>query len=94
MINIWASPQLLGEISIKLLVTCVTKVWKRVQRWKRNLFSIGGREVLVKAVLEAIPSYLISLFKVPKRLCNENKTIMSRFLWGSSNGKKKIAWVR
>ncbi|PON76875.1 Endonuclease/exonuclease/phosphatase [Parasponia andersonii] len=44
--------------------TIKDKVWKRVQGWRRGLFSLGGKEVLIKSILQAVPNYVISLFKL------------------------------
>ena len=43
----------------------------RLQGWKEKLLSQAGREVLIKAVIQAIPTYAMSCFKFPMRLCDE-----------------------
>ncbi|KAK3204646.1 hypothetical protein Dsin_018692 [Dipteronia sinensis] len=45
------------------------RVWKKVRNWKGNLFSFGGKEVLIKAVALAIPTYTMSIFQLPSGLC-------------------------
>ncbi|KAF5442562.1 hypothetical protein F2P56_035206, partial [Juglans regia] len=49
----------------------------------RIVFCRGaGKEVLIKAVLQAIPSYTMSVFKLPKKLCKEINIILSKFWLG------------
>lgn len=46
------------------------KIWKSVQGWKRSLFSIGSKDILIKSIGQAIPSYMMSVFKFPKKPCD------------------------
>mgnify|MGYP004722961417 CR=1 FL=1 len=55
-----------------------------------KLLSTAGKEVLLKAVAMALPTYTMSCFKMPIRLCKELSTMMANFWWGEENGKKKM----
>jgi hypothetical protein len=46
------------------------QVWKKVQGWMEQCLSTGGKEVLIKAVAQAIPTYSMSSFKLLRGLCN------------------------
>lgn len=48
-----------------------SKVGKVLQGWMENLFSSGGKEILIKAIAQAIPSYTMSCFKLPSGLCED-----------------------
>ncbi|KAL0011890.1 hypothetical protein SO802_006998 [Lithocarpus litseifolius] len=41
------------------------RVWRKLQRWEGKLLSQAGREVLIKAVIQAIPTYAMGCFKLP-----------------------------
>ena len=38
------------------------KVCKKLQMWKAKMFSIGGREILIKAIAQATSTYATSVF--------------------------------
>jgi hypothetical protein len=69
------------------------RVWKRVQGWLELLLSAGGKEVLIKSVAQAIPTYSMSCFKLPRGLCHHINSLLRNFWWGSKEGKRKTCWV-
>ena len=70
------------------------RVWKKLQGWEEKLLSQASREVLIKAVAQAIPTYTMNCFKLPIGLCNELEGLIRRFLWGQRGDRRKIHWVR
>lgn len=69
------------------------RVWKRVQGWMVSSLSVRGKEVLIKAVAQAIPTYSMSCFKLPRGLCESINNVLRKFWWGSKEGKRKTRWV-
>lgn len=65
----------------------------RLSRWKASSLSIGGRVVLIKAVMESLPTYYFSLFIAPAKVINSLEGIIRRFLWGGDSETSKIHWV-
>ncbi|XP_042972999.1 uncharacterized protein LOC122304801 [Carya illinoinensis] len=66
------------------------RVWQRVNNWKNKLLSPAGKEVLLKAVIQAIPNYYMNVFRLPKKLCTEIAVVMARFWWGYKANDKRI----
>ena len=64
--------------------------WSVDWGWRAPLLSCGGRLVLLKAVLSAIPTYYMSLFRVPMRIRKCMEAIMRDFFWHGV----EIDWTR
>lgn len=64
----------------------VDKVRKKVKGWKERTLSEAGKEVLIKAVTQAIPTYIMGYYRMPKGLCLDIESIMEKFWWGSKEG--------
>jgi hypothetical protein len=54
---------------------------------------INIRGTLIKVVAQAIPTYLMSSFLLPKGLCNQLEGMASSFWWGSNVDKRKVHWI-
>ena len=65
----------------------------RCEVLKEKMLSVGGREILIKAIAQAIPTYTMSCFQIPKSLCDEIEAMMRKFWWGQRGQESKIAWV-
>ena len=55
------------------------RIWKRLQGWEGKLLSQEGREVLIKLVIQTIPTYTMSCFKLPVTLCHEIESLVRKF---------------
>ena len=63
------------EVKAKL----AKKLAKKLAGWKEKLLSKAGKEVLIKVVAEAIPTYTMSCFKIPDSLCDEMTNLIRNF---------------
>ena len=69
------------------------RVWNKVQGWIEQSLSAGGKEILIKVVAQAIPTYTMECFRLPKGLCDHINSLLRKFWWGSERGKRKTSWV-
>ncbi|KAK5771442.1 hypothetical protein PVK06_047646 [Gossypium arboreum] len=58
----------------------------RINSWTKRLLSFGGKEVFIKAVLQSIPTYAMSIFLAPKGVIDDIQALLSRTWW---SGKDK-----
>ena len=58
-----------------------------------KLLSVGGKEVLIKSVAQAVPVYSMSCFKLPRGLSEHLNALIRKFWWGSREGQRKPSWV-
>ena len=55
------------------------RIAKRVIGWKEKHISKVSREILIKTVAQAIAIYSMSLFKLPKVLCDDINSILAKY---------------
>lgn len=68
-------------------------IWSHLQGWKGKLFSVGGKEVLLKSVIQAILCYSMNYFRLPKSLIHDIQMMMARFWWGGREDERRLHWV-
>lgn len=85
---------LVVERGKKKAFNCIKdQVGRKIAGWKGNVLSNAGREILIKAVAQATPTYTVNYFKLPDSLCSEINSMAGGFWWGEKDKVRKIAWV-
>ncbi|KAK2635503.1 hypothetical protein Ddye_030295 [Dipteronia dyeriana] len=73
-----------------LFADIVDRVWHKIKGWGEKMLSVGGKEILIKAVIQAIPSCTMSYFRMPRSLIEEVQRLTARFWWGGNEKNRKI----
>lgn len=68
------------------------RAWRRINGSAEHLLSSAGREVLVKYVLQVIPTYIMSWFLLPKNIIHLIESASKKFWWGNVFGSN-MAWT-
>ena len=55
------------------------QVSRKIVGWKGKLLSYVGREILIKAVAQATPTYTMNYFKLPDSLCSKINPLVGGF---------------
>ena len=73
--------------------TLQERLRKALMDWSEQYMSSGNKEILIKSVAHAIPTYAMSVFKLPASVCDDLTRMIRQYWWGVENGKKKMAWM-
>ncbi|XP_048623890.1 uncharacterized protein LOC125592615 [Brassica napus] len=89
-----------SETWITWIMRCITSVkykdnqMHRVNGWTGRWLSKGGKEVMIKSILLALPTYVMSTFLLPLENCENLASAIAQF-WRSSNPPKRgIHWAK
>ena len=74
------------------------RIWNTINSWSSRCLSQEGREILIKSVLQYIPSYVMSVFLLPGTFIKEIENMLNAFWWGhnstNSRGLHWLSWER
>ena len=76
-----------------LLLSLIREFANKVSGWKEKILTLAGKEILIKSVAQAVPSYTMSCFLLPKNLCEELTSVIRQFWWGQIGNEKKTEWL-
>ncbi|XP_022573038.2 uncharacterized protein LOC111214447 [Brassica napus] len=65
----------------------------KINSWSGKLLSRGGKEVQIKSVAQAVPTYVMSCYLLPIDTCNKLSAAVARFWWGTRNNNRGLHWV-
>jgi hypothetical protein len=82
-----------GKSKIQTFSYIKDNVIKRLSNWKNQFLSQARKEILIKTIVHAIPSYSMGVFKIPTSLCKELNDLMQSFWWNHMSKNSKIHWM-
>nr|CCA66036.1 hypothetical protein [Beta vulgaris subsp. vulgaris] len=86
-------PTFIGSSKKRVFQAIQDRVWKKLKGWKGKYLSQAGREVLIKAVAQAIPTYAMQCFVIPKSIIDGIEKMCRNFFWGQKEEERRVAWV-
>ena len=86
-------PTYVGSSKKRIFHTIQDRIWKKFKGWKENFLSQAGREILIKFVVQAIPTFAMQCFSFPVQLLKEIEQMFRSFFWGQRGNERKTAWV-
>ncbi|KAA3454812.1 reverse transcriptase [Gossypium australe] len=87
-------PNMVGRRKNESFQSLVDRALMRIDGWSNKFLSQGGKEIFIKAVLQAIPTYAMSCFLLPNSLCRKMESIFAKFWWQKGKGRKGIHWCQ
>lgn len=81
-----------GRSKIQGLSWVKERVLARMEGWNGSLLNQAGKEVLIKSVVQAIPSYVMSILALPKTFCADLSATVARFWWARNGRNRGIHW--
>ncbi|XP_021734157.1 uncharacterized protein LOC110700882 [Chenopodium quinoa] len=86
-------PTYIGRSKKIVFQTIQDRVWKKVKGWKERFLSRAGREVPLKSVAQAIPTYAMQCFKLPESVIGNITSLCRNFWWGQKGSERKLALI-
>nr|XP_027060692.1 uncharacterized protein LOC113687227 [Coffea arabica] len=70
----------------------IDKFIAKLAGWQKKLLSQGGRLILIKHVLSAIPTHVLAVMDPPSGVLKELERLMANFFWGQTELGPKHHW--
>jgi len=86
-------PALIGKSKNQAFQSIKERVGQKFMNWKVKFLSQAGKEVLLKAVVQAVPMYSMSVFLLPTTLCKDLNRLMQQFWWNHMATTSRIHWM-
>jgi hypothetical protein len=74
-------PSDLGASKKQMFGWILNRINIKLEGWKERLISKAGKEILLKSVVQAVPQYVMSVFKIPVSICKAIEKKIANFWW-------------
>jgi hypothetical protein len=91
--NYLGLPSMVGRSKKSTFAYVKDRIWKRINSWRGRTLSKAGKEVMIKSVLQSIPSYIMSVYLIPEATIKEIERMFNSFWWGGGSNNGGIKWL-
>lgn len=81
-----------GQSKKQMFTWILARVNMKLAGWKEKLMFKAGKEILVKAVIQALSQYTISIFKIPISICKSMERKIASFWQKQNTAISGIHW--
>jgi hypothetical protein len=78
-----------GRMTKEKFKSTKQRLANRFASWVDQSMSLAAKEVLIKSVAQAIPTYVMGIFKLLTTLCEEMEQMIRHLLWGRKKSKER-----
>ncbi|XP_019194754.1 PREDICTED: uncharacterized protein LOC109188565 [Ipomoea nil] len=86
-------PSVVGRNRRAVFAYIEQQLKQRFSSWNKRLLTKAGKEVLLKSVAQAMPTYTMSIYLLPITLCASLERLMNRYWWGNVGNAGNIHWL-
>ena len=85
-------PENLEGSKIQVFSFVQNRLNNRVNGWTFKFFTKGGKEVIIKSVVTALPNHVMSCYRLPKATAKKLTTAVAQFWWSPGERTRGMHW--
>ena len=82
-----------GRMKCEQFQPIMKRFTKRLTNWAERHMSHGAKDTLIKSVAQALPGYVMSVFKMSMGFCKQYEKLIRDFFWGDKENLRKVHWT-
>ena len=86
-------PEHFGRKKRDIFINLIDRIRQKSISWSTRYLSSAGKQVLLQAVLAALPTYTMTCFKLPLSVCKQIQSVLTRFWCDAKPEIRKLCWV-
>lgn len=83
-----------GKSKKEMFAWILARVNMKIVGWKEKFLSNAGKETLIKSVVQALPQYAMSIFKIPMSICISIERRIATFWWKQNENSNGLHWKK
>lgn len=82
-----------GRMKDEKFQPIMERFMKRCNNSSGRHMSYAAKEVHVKSVVQALPTFTMGVFKMSKGFCEKYERLIREFWWGEEEGHRRVHWM-